>query len=585
MNARQKLTETVLFLFQIVKTLPAAPGMTTTCKVGDKTESILVHCYYSSRDSYLVEVLKEDDQESANSTLEVYPDDMKAASGAKFYPLLHELMRRGDVAASATTAILQDEKVSKVVEKSTKLIEAKTEEAAAAMSKENTNVLTSKVTESLPGENDMKQVYNMLKDEELTVLLNKGKERLEVLMNTDVSSATKSALRDAGVVISEDDDDESSFKEAVLKSRDSALTSLQELLKDADVDPNDVQALRGQLEEQFTTMFDSLSEAAKSDRTLSTIFETISGKTSAWQQATGRLLSTKSGSLFMEGASRLQARAAELFSSTGQMGWAGEIGSMFTKAFSEGDAAVARLKSIELGDAVRNRLVTAIEVRSGSHGGLDGIIAGALTTVTQGGQASGDKMQSMLLQLQGSASSTTKSAHETLISVLARGSEYRDVALLRIESVLCNLETHLGAHLTPEEIAAIARGDGGTAALFDPIAKRASAEIQKHLDQAESSISDPTMLGALQSVRKIVSGELSPAGLMDEVVNMLNDDNVVAAGETLVKHGEIALDAIEGISGNKIADDVLKVAEKAGITKESVMSQIESLNMNELIVS
>eukprot|EP00540_Astrosyne_radiata_P006689 CAMPEP_0116828838 /NCGR_PEP_ID=MMETSP0418-20121206/3866_1 /TAXON_ID=1158023 /ORGANISM="Astrosyne radiata, Strain 13vi08-1A" /LENGTH=809 /DNA_ID=CAMNT_0004457747 /DNA_START=1 /DNA_END=2430 /DNA_ORIENTATION=+ len=70
---------------------------------------------------------------------------------------------------------------------------------------------------------------------------------------------------------------------------------------------------------------------------------------------------------------------------------------------------------------------------------------------------------------------------------------------------------------------------------------------------------------------------------MDEMVTVLNDDSVVAAGETLVKHGEIALDAIEGISGNKIAGDVLKVAEKAGITKESVMSQIEALNVNELL--
>ena len=50
-----------------------------------------------------------------------------------------------------------------------------------------------------------------------------------------------------------------------------------------------------------------------------------------------------------------------------------------TKAFTEGDIAIARLKSIELGDSVRSRLFSAIEVRSASKGGLDSIIAGALS--------------------------------------------------------------------------------------------------------------------------------------------------------------------------------------------------------------
>ena len=72
---------------------------------------------------------------------------------------------------------------------------------------------------------------------------------------------------------------------------------------------------------------------------------------------------------------------------------------------------------------------------------------------------------------------------------------------------------------------------------------------------------------------------------MDEVVNILNDDSVVAAGENLVKQGEQVLDAIEGVSGNKVVDDVMRVAEKAGITKDAVMEGIESLDVNELLVS
>lgn len=565
---------------QIIKTLPAAPGMVSFAKVGGDRQKVMVYCYYSSRDSYLVKVVQKDGGHGTDF-VELYPEDIETAPGAKFYPLLEELMTRGDAAAAATTALLHDEKVTRVVKQSTKMLESQTE-GLKSKSKEGVDKLKNTVSETLAlaEDSDTKQVYNMLKDEELTVLLKKGRERLQSLMKTDVSSATKAALRRTGIVIADNDDEASTFRETIVKSRDVALSSLEQLLKDAEVDPGDLHVIRGKLEDNFSTMFDSLAEAAKSDRTLGTIFDTISGKTSAWQEATGRLLSTRSGSLFMEGASRLQARAADLFSSS-DFGWAGQVGSKLTKAFTEGDAAVARLKSIELGDAVRSRLVSAIEVRSGSQGGLDGIIAGALTTVTK----SGDKMQSMLTNLEGSASSATKDAHETLISVISRQSEYRDVALLRIEEVLCNLDAYLGDELSPQEIAALSGGDGGTAALFQPIAKRASKEISKHLDHAESSIADPTIVAALQSVRKIVSGELSMAGLMDEAVSILNDENVVAAGETIVKHGEIALDAIEGISGNKIAGDVMKVAEKAGITKESVMSQIESLNVNDLLVS
>lgn len=575
-----------MLISQIIEKLPAAPGMSTILLVDDEELPVQIHAYYSSSHTFLVSPLLSE-SEGAPQFREVDPSRLKTAPSAKFYPLLVELMRRGDQTAKDTTALfLHDENVANIVQKGAKFMETKSEELlsdeTAVKSKQSVEKLASTVAESLPKEDEMKQVYNMLKDEELTVLLKKGQERLQALMSTDVSKATSEALRKAGIVIAEGDDEPSSFTEAIAKSRDTALSALEELLKDAEVDPNDLNAVRAKLESNFMTMFDNLAEAAKTDRNLNSIFETISGKTSEWQQATGRLMSTKSGSLFLEGASRLQSRAQAIFSK-GQLDWAGAVGSKLTKAFTEGDAAVARLKSIEMGDAVRARLVDAIEVRSGSQGGLDGIIAGALTTIAAGGKDSGDQMQSMLTQLQSNAPGATKDAHETLISVLSNRSEYQDIALLRVEDVFCSLDKHLGEEMTPQEIAAIASGDGGTAALFEPIAKRASKEISKYLDQAETTMKDPAIHAALAHVRRIISGELTMSGLMDEAVNILNDDTIVAAGETFVKTGEIALDAIEGISSNKIAGDVLEIAEKAGITKESVMSQLEALNVNEIL--
>ena len=54
---------------------------------------------------------------------------------------------------------------------------------------------------------------------------------------------------------------------------------------------------------------------------------------------------------------------------------------MLTTAFTEDDVALAKLKSLELGDSSWNRLFEAIEARSESYGGLDGIIAGAVKQI------------------------------------------------------------------------------------------------------------------------------------------------------------------------------------------------------------
>jgi hypothetical protein len=562
--------------------------MTTTYLGKDFEQEVIVLSYYSSSHSFLVASIEKDPFKlNDKDTMYAELADLKLAPSAKFYPLLVELMKRGDQTAKTTTSILNDENVTSLVQKSAKFIETKSSElisdATSAVSvDENVEKLATKVTDILPNEKDVKQIYLMLKDEELTVLLRKGQQRLQALVSTEVSNATTEALRQSGILIANGNDQPSSFSDAISKSRDAALLALKDLLKDAEVDPSEITNVRDTLEANFTKMFDNLAEAAKSDRNLNNIFETISGKTSEWQQATGRLMSTKSGSLFLEGASRLQTRAKEIFS-MGNLDWAGEIGSKFTKAFTEGDAAVARLKSIEMGDAVRNRLVEAIEARSGSQGGLDGIIAGALNTITYSGKQSGEKMQKILTKLQATAPGATKDAHETLISVLSNRSEYQDIALLKVENAFCSLDRHLAEEMSPSEIAAIASGEGGTAALFEPIAKRASKEITIYLDQAEGSITDPAILAALKHVRRIISGELTMNGLMDEAVNILNDESILAAGESLVKTSEIALDAIEGISGNKIAGDVLDIAEKAGITKESVMSQLEALNVNEIL--
>lgn len=665
----------------LIKKLPAAPGMVTTKKISQQTTSeekekpqkYMVEAYYSDRQVYRIVPFgndknekggaSDDDGENAVSKTakrlsrlsivstfganvsstavseEVSPDELaEIAPCAKFYPLLVQLIERGNKAASVTQHFIADnydpnqvedlkKQVTGVAEQAKPYLKEQSEKIGLDIDKVKSKATTAtadpeaqaqKLKDAVSDSSDkialkvkqtaekeeVKQLMEMLKTEDLTLLLKKGKERLEQLMQEDIPRETRTALENAGVRIVDDSDlddgsEKNRFKKTMVKSRKAALSAMQKVLDQANVNPDDVQAIQQSLSENFGTMLDSWTEAAKTDRTLSGLLDTVNEQTAAWQEATGRLLNTRSAGIFLDGASRIQERARNLFSKD-QLQWAGEIGSKFTKAFTEGDAAVARLKSIELGDSVRDRLVEAIEVRSESLGGLDGIIAGALTAVNQnvggvadkvaggvqkhvGSNSEGDQIKKMLTNLQSKASSLTVDTNETLISVLARQSQYRDVALLKLEQVMCDLESQFGQDLSAEDIASIASGEGGTAKLFDPIAKRAAKEIEKQLDNAESSVTDPTILEVLQHVRKIISGDLTVNAVLDEVVNVLNDDKVVAVGENLVKHGEQVLDAIEGVDANKVVDDAMKIAEKAGITKSAVMEGIEGINVNELL--
>ena len=697
--------------------------MTTTIKDQDesKQKKVLIHTYTKSTDTYLVSYADEEDaaavaaimpqlaalgaasgddsddeffdaeEDGANDNdaadikaateplvlLSFRSDQLNPAHGAKFYPLLLELMARGDQAAMQVEGLwLKNKetinKVAGVVQQTTKDVTAKvahraqnmvdqndklkqlkqdpqqvvesTADAAEKAAEEAVTTFKTQVEENVPSQEQVQKVMTMLKDEELTVLLENGKERLSQLVSADIPQATQAALNGLGIqwkqVATQKDKALEETQQKALSAVEDLLQSVQQAalaqgmdipadkqlsLKDLDLKQLESQFQELHLDKKFQVMFDNFVEASKSDRHLSGIMDHVSKHTNEWQQMTGRLLATKSGSLFMEGASRIQARAGMILS--GGKGpnvdlnqWTQSMTTKFTKAFTEGDAAVARLKSIELGDAVRQRLVSAIEVRSDSLGGLDGIIARALgavetstkkTTKSLKKRINDKNISSMLSQLQTSATGKKKEANETLISVLSSRSIYRDLALLRLERTFCDLEEQFfGASWnsedawSAEDLAKLARGEGGTAELFEPIAKRAKIEIDKQLDAAEASVQKQQearggtdknadmILEALRRVRKMMSGELTVDAIVDDVVNMLNDDKLVIAGESLIQKGESILDAIEGASNmegdindptNRMISDAMRVAKKAGITKDSVMKDLEKIDVDELL--
>lgn len=525
---------------------------------------------------------------------------------------------------------------------------------------------------SLPQTEEIKKIYQMLRDDNLTALFEKSKARLNELVEKEIPARTKKALGAIGVELEEDNEKSNATRNgkktirgSISKLRKDALSSLEQILKisvdketgeyliqtNGSSDPTSIQintqhilsstsSAKGMLlspsvlqtQKQFSEMYDTLSSVATSDPELMQLFSSISDKTKSWQEMTGRLLQTKTASLFMEGGARLRSRAAELLKITpGQFHGSAGSGSSerdYTRAFTEGDVAMAKLKSMEMGDAIKKRLFNAIELRSESSGGLDAIIAGSLAAISRKGDSvksgakslvqnsildvslatgvdsasdtiSDDGIQSVITSLQQSASSALKGSKESLIALLSKQSGYRDAVLLRLEHVFMDMESQLGRDMSAEEIASIARGEGGTLSLFQPVAMRAAKEIESQLDAAEKKMReskhwDPRADAIMGKVRQITGGELSMIDLLDTAAGYLDDEEVVAKSGGLIVRAETFLDEFEAASAKlgKMSSSAsssvdtrgfVEVAAKAGITKDSLMQGVGQLDVNKLL--
>ena len=533
---------------------------------------------------------------------------------------------------------------------------------------------------SLPQAEEVKQIYTMLRDDDLTLLFQRGKERLKELIDVEVPERTSRALNAMGIELEETEyaatfeGGKSSVKGGLAKLQRDALDSLDKLLqvdvsekgivvqsprkegKSTDDGPSiqiDTSALQidpsllsskdaamTAAVQQFHRMFDTLTQLAKSDSQLQSIYTKITDRTQRWQEMTGRILETKTASLFMEGSQRLRSRAMELLNvAPGQVGSAfgtpGGGGIDFTRAFTEGDIAIAKLKGMEMTSAVRTRLFAAIELRSESLGGLDSVIAGSIKSIEDKGGSLGSKatsfleredlknlslsstmntartmmngqegltqeaMQDIMSRLQNTATVGMKDTKESLIALLSRRSAVRDSVLLRLEQVLLDLESQLGEDLTAQQLHDLVSGKGGTLALFQPVAAMAAKEIEAQLDAAEAKMKeteywDQRAESVLSKVRLIARGELGMDDLLDLATEYLDDEEVVAKSGGLIMQAESLLDNFEAASsrmekagnagdGNDVTVQLIDAVSKAGITKETVLSSVEGLDVNKLI--
>ena len=136
--------------------------------------------------------------------MSVPSSDLEPSKSARVYPLLHRLMQRGDDASNSTRDFLASEQVKTLKTEVRNKVDQVVDSVPATSSyAETINELpgTSSIKEKIPNSEEVHAIYSMLKDEELTVLLQKGRSRLRQLVSDDIPKATETALRGSGIEI------------------------------------------------------------------------------------------------------------------------------------------------------------------------------------------------------------------------------------------------------------------------------------------------------------------------------------------------------------------------------------------------
>ena len=82
-----------------------------------------------------------------------------------------------------------------------------------------------------------------------------------------------------------------------------------------------------------------------------------------------------------------------------------------------------KLKALQLGDNVKSRLIHTLELHTASRGGLDGIIAAAVTNLNEKTAELDTDLQQLIESLQESASSKSKDTNEALLTLLSQSGE------------------------------------------------------------------------------------------------------------------------------------------------------------------
>ena len=311
------------------------------------------------------------------------------------------------------------------------------------------------------------------------------------------------------------------------------------------------------------------------------------------------MLETKTITSLFEGVERLKQRTnritSQMLTSEQLKNLQDSADSLISKV-SEGEEAVLKLKGLELGNSVKSRLVNMMELHAATRGGLDGMIATALTTISNKAETIDQDLKLLITSLQSTANSTSQSTNEALLTLLSQRSVYREMILLKLEHTLLDIDDQLqsifGTSLNIKTILDVVTSQQNTSAIFDPITKKITVEILAQLDELEKTIEHPAALSVISHIRTGVSasqegdGEESKGGMgnpIDKVMTVLNDDSTVAIGQNMVERGEQILDSIETTTKSKQFGSIVSSVRQAGINEDTLINSLQQINVDEII--
>jgi hypothetical protein len=349
-------------------------------------------------------------------------------------------------------------------------------------------------------------------------------------------------------------------RRTALDAIDGLLTEQQRLSLSAAKDTFSASDLSERCEKlagDFREVLGSLGDAGSTDSTLGALVADFRSRSAHLRGATDALRASKAAGVLFEGAERLKRRtstlATALLSDGGLRGLQASTGSLLAR-LSDGEDALLRLKGLELGDSLRERLAGAVRAAAASGGGLDALIEGALEEAREGASALDGDVGRIIAEARAKAGEAGE-GNEALLSLLGRRSEYADAIVSGLEVKLHELDGQLAlllaqipaaargeleALLEPGSVLSLASGSRGTQDVFGPIAAHAKRQLKLSLDEAEAEYGGgEAAAAALEYARGLLEkDELDIEGLVGDALGKLNDGEAVGKAEGAIMKAE-----------------------------------------------
>ena len=509
--------------------------------------------------------------------------------------------------ASILKTLTDAEATSSMVTSNTTILHEKAKSSLDLME----NVLNDKV---LKAPEEARKLLDFIKQNEVGELLAQSRDRLSSLVNSDLTSTAETMLNQNGIEINLSDT-VTAMSGEVREKRELALQAIEKLRAKSKSIKNDASSEEdvAELVTAWDSLVSNLTTAGGSDASLGKIVNELHEKGKSTKLQSIKLFenvqSTRSVTTLFDGATKLRERASSIFAENdNSRRRLSEAKSSFHKFTSKADnqsQTLGMIKTLELTEAVKRRLVFNFELHADARGGIDGLIYSSFNKLNKNQMLLKGKMndeysvEKIVAELQHKSDMVREKTNktnskipstETLIGAIGKGSAYKDVVLSALESQLVVLNDRARSFgvedlFSPENIAQLrAGGSDNTQALFKPLIAKASSTITAEIDAANEKIENPSIKLFTGYLRSIATGEKSlDGGIVDDLMTGLNSDDANNLGQSLLLRGDRILDSYENLSKKEMFKGAIAAISSAGLTEESIVQQISNLDVNTIV--